>query len=155
MRSVHDEQDTIALKPKSSQGSAYDSHRQVAIVLWAEHFIFACFIIWTSIAFAISEISENDWSFIPTQYDTQRSSWSYGAPHIAIKLLGSSEDILNVDPMWAQVPFLMLIQSIVTIGMHCAELLVTISRDEAAWRAVYTENGSTNNRTSAILALFN
>lgn len=155
MRSVHDEQDTIALKPKSSQGSAYDSHRQVAFVLWAEHFVFACFIIWTSIAFAISKKSENDWSFIPTQYVTQRSGWSYGAPHISIKFLVSSEDRWNVDPMWVQVPFLILIQSIVTIGMHCAELLVTISRDEAAWRAVCTENGSTNSRTSMFLALFN
>ncbi|KAM3503312.1 hypothetical protein MY10362_004282 [Beauveria mimosiformis] len=35
--------------------------------------------------------------------------------------------------------FIGLVQSLQTIGSHCAELLVNVSRDEASWRHVYSD----------------
>ena len=39
------------------------------------------------------------------------------------------------------------LQSIVTIGLHCAELLVGMYRDEQAWRTMASRNGCVTNQT--------
>lgn len=46
---------------------------------------------------------------------------------------------------------LLALQSLLTLGLHCAELVVTMSRDEDIWRTLYTKSGYTPN--SALLVV--
>ncbi|KKY23251.1 hypothetical protein UCDDS831_g02982 [Diplodia seriata] len=156
MHPVHEDRHTAPLAPKEEQKSAYDAHPQVATILWAEYAVFTAIIVWASLVFFFSktQASAGSWSFIPKDCSELANGSCY-APHVVLGFLSHSISRFEDAYIWMQVPFSIFIQSIITIGLHCAELLVTVSRDEMqAWRAVATAKGSNTSRTSAIFAFF-
>lgn len=59
----------------------------------------------------------------------------------------------GIDIMiFEEILFTVTLQSFISVGLHCAELQVTLSRDEAVWRTVATSAGSNPNYNTIVAA---
>lgn len=169
MRSVHDEKDSAPARPTLCQGSLYSVHRNVRAVLWAEYSVLVLLIVGT-ITVAMTArppayfLSQNylvettdSWSLIPEACNTPIGFVVTNCTTRSATLNFLSSDRISSSfeerYVLAEIFFMVLVQSVITAGVHCAGLIVTLSRDEAAWRAVTSEKGSNTSRTSALFAL--
>ncbi len=152
--SVHDSSDpitTIPRKPEPQQRPALYAHRQIRnilIYLWI--LVLVVFIWFACLLGSITYLSHNcpsdrgcsvylgsSWSLLPDT-DTITSL-------AQIDTLGSDFNVrvgVRPNPGLALTFLLtMAFQSILTMGLHCTELLVNISRDEDIWRETTTQCG--------------
>ncbi|KAG8993723.1 hypothetical protein FRB94_010390 [Tulasnella sp. JGI-2019a] len=115
MRSVSKTNDTSTdpIRPLSRQPSAWSSHKTVARVVW---FVWGAPVIWVG------------WIFI----------WMYALPYG----LSSGGGVTPLRVVGLGLLRLSGVQSIVTVVLHCCELVTTLARDEAVWRAASTPAGA-------------
>lgn len=161
MRSAYDLQDSAPTKPKLRQKSACSTHPQARFILGIEYVVLFVLLISITLVGQFCKTKGRNWSIIPD--DCFISKYKPGdekectTAYVMLHFLGHFPETEWVPDayIWVQVLFTALVQSILTIGLHCAELLVTLSRDEAAWRMVSSPKGSSTSHTSAIFALLN
>jgi hypothetical protein len=139
--SVGDNPSSTASYPLSLQKSALDSHhriRRVLQVLWAV-FIFGS--LWTIGVATSIYIRSKQASCMSCGVYTGTGWWPI--PDIGSPSPFASFTIINspdpVDPICLL--FVFVFQAFVTLGLHFAELLVDVSRDEDFWRTTYSSGG--------------
>lgn len=158
MVSVHESaSDTAPRKPEDQQQSAWLAHRDVRNVLIYLWVIVIAVFIWfaglaggishaagicaTNVVYVCTVYAGSSWSLLPdtggitslAQIDTVFNQAGGGGP-------GSS--VITNNSGFA-VAFLLILafQSFLTMGLHCTELLVNLSRDEDVWRETSTHTG--------------
>jgi len=151
--SVHDSSDpitTIPRKPEPQQRPALYAHRQIRnilIYLWI--LVLAVFIWFASLLGSITYIAHNCPNDAICLVDLG-SSWSLLPDTGGITSLAEIDSIGGVmvdaavrfNPGLALTFLLtMAFQSILTMGLHCTELLVNMSRDEDIWRETTIRHG--------------
>ncbi|KAG9029791.1 hypothetical protein FRB95_004888 [Tulasnella sp. JGI-2019a] len=116
MRPVSKTKDSLIkpVPPLSVQPSALSSHKTVYRVLW---FVWLALAVWAG------------WMSI----------WGvYGAPN----RLQFNDSAAPLRPLGLGLLYLAAVQSVVTIDLHCCELVTTLTRDELVWRAASTPAGA-------------
>ncbi|MCJ1381833.1 hypothetical protein MMC17_004944 [Xylographa soralifera] len=140
-------------QPKSSQPSMLSSNRAsklVLVLLWALvplSTMWGAVVLWaiTSDRFADATIAGSNLSLVPST-----SAWSGNSPMLMLNWSG----VTRSKSISSLISFALIstIQSILTLALHCAELLVNLSRDEVAWRAATSRKGSQSSTNSIIAA---
>ncbi|KAG8846769.1 hypothetical protein FRB96_001794 [Tulasnella sp. 330] len=109
------------IRPSPQQPSLWASHQLVApmvCILWSMA------VLW--LAFAVG-VALGEWPTVHG-FDVALSlSWRGGAPPIPLLYLFLLQGMM---------------QSVVTIGVHCCELVTTLARDEAVWRKASSRKGA-------------
>lgn len=108
--------------PLVSQDSAYHTNKDIFWVLSGVSFTLGAGIIWTAITITHCKRGNTlplHWTFL-----------YFGGPCVDFQYRGSLL-FLNIA-----------LQSLLTIGIYCAELQVSLSRDEAIWRTLLSPKGS-------------
>jgi hypothetical protein len=156
MMSVHD-RDKISApqRPAARQQSAYAASPKVLWSLVAISLVFSILIILMGITIRVGYSNDigKSWGFVPTatiNTNTGVASSSVNNQTLSVYLQWFTEPIPdesgpNIIPermMLGVLAFSILIQSFITIGLHCVELQVNLSRDESVWRTVASETGS-------------
>ena len=153
MASVHDSINiSTPMKPKLHQRHVWSAHRQVRsvfIYLWTLVILVLawCGAIIASINTYSRKCSDDSssrcgvfsgssWSLLP---DTEGAT-SLVQINTVDKENDSNSSNENLGYFLAFV-LVLGFQSVLTMGLHCAELLVNLSRDEDTWREAYTTKG--------------
>ena len=168
LRSVHDrDQDTVPVKPRTWQKPAYRAHKEVRIVFYILWGTVGLCILWGSVLIGIIRnlklingiYNGYAWDFFPTIPSTvnlniaqraDENSDMTGTMTLAIpwKVIGQlpGENHTN-DPYidfrsfcWA-FALICLLQAVMTVSLHCAELVVNTIRDEKIWRQAGRRSG--------------
>ena len=139
--------------PISRQKSPYAVSKRILHVLLAITVVSIILAIWVAIMIPIGMKSSpgGSWSFIPTStIDFGSNGQDFTKSMTQTVFLKFFTKVINPsDP--AYVPetniigilvFCVVIQSILTIGLHCAELQIILLRDEAIWRTLSSPRGS-------------
>jgi len=168
MISVHESMSNDApRRPKTLQQSAWSAHREVRrvlIYLWA--LVIAVLIWFGGLVGGISAARRmgfrqdswistvfygSSWSLLPdtrgvtsfAQIDTVANTPGVpGSPNVTVNEGFAGAFIL-----------IMAFQSMLTMGLHCAELLVTLSRDEDKWRETTSRKGYTDRNALLTVAM--
>ncbi|KUJ09097.1 uncharacterized protein LY89DRAFT_570173, partial [Mollisia scopiformis] len=168
MKSVHDiTEDSKPVTPKERQGPACTAHPEVKWVLTLLWALVPLGAVWGGVIYAMilhknpHGVKGDSWSFIPL---FTGSTYSNGTCVAARCTQGTS--VLNVgwtanngtanSGMAGNVGSIFLIagfQAGLTLALHCAELLVNLSRDEGIFRMAITPKG-TDPRYNSIIAAF-
>ncbi|KAG8994525.1 hypothetical protein FRB94_009822 [Tulasnella sp. JGI-2019a] len=104
---------TDPIRPLSRQPSAWSSHKTVPRVVW---FVWSSLVVWTG------------WFLIFLYVELPNS-------------LRFHNDVTPLGPLVLGLLFLAAVQAVVTIVLHCCELVTTLARDELVWRAASTGRG--------------
>jgi hypothetical protein len=162
MKSVHQiKEDSHPCKPKAKQGPACTAHPEVKWVLTLLWLLVPLGGLWGGAIYVMIRqgnphgVLGNSWNFIPWFTGTL-SSDCYAAARCS-----DGTSVLNVGwtakgGPWGSIGSIFLIaffQAVVTLALHCAELLVNLSRDEGIFRMAITEKG-TDPRYNSIVAAF-
>jgi hypothetical protein len=118
-------------KPSETQPSAWHAHRSIRKVILSLWGLVVAYAVWAALATLIWDIivrPENPqilwklWSFFPGEYSTL-ISWN-------MQLDGGA------TIQWWILSFVTvaLAQGPLTLGLHCSELIVNVTRDERQWR---------------------
>lgn len=149
LMSVHD----AAQESRSEQPQTYQRHawaassevRRILVYLWALVLLSLAFFgtifgVTKAVAKNCPAVSMcrayigNSWSLLP---DTDGVTSIYN--------LDTTRDANSGNSLTAglaiTILFIMAVQSFLTVGLHCAELLVNMSRDEYTWRETSTKKG--------------
>ncbi|KAG2119144.1 uncharacterized protein F5147DRAFT_767873 [Suillus discolor] len=134
-------------KPAETQPSAWDAHpsiRKVVIFLWV--IVTAC-AGWAALVMYISDrffssgntLALKTWSFLPNSEDN----------YIMYDLLSGSPEgwilfFVNIA----------VAQGLLTLGLHCSELIVNVIRDERQWRCATRRQGL-RVTTNPLVSIFN
>ena len=143
---------TASSTPKISLVSEQRSTSCVGICLDARDPQFAFLGAIAGVIKSISQKCRSGGGYVCSAY--QGRSWSFlpdtgGVTSlVAVNTITSFENENSWEPtgrvaagMASTVVFILVIQSVLTVGLHCAEFLVNMSRDEYAWRGTYTKGG--------------
>ncbi|KAH7916721.1 hypothetical protein BJ138DRAFT_5654 [Hygrophoropsis aurantiaca] len=130
-----------AQAPNDRQPSPWQAHksvRKVVVLLWV--LILAC-ILWGGVTYRLHDIYSayypqktysNSFAFFP---NSQSKAYMFGP--------GTNIGPQTLAPMWVlSMVTLMVVQGVLSIGLHCSELIVNIVRDEVAWRKATTKVGT-------------
>jgi hypothetical protein len=160
MFSVHDkDKETEPIFPKYRQGPSCSAHREVKwilILLWS---LIPLGAVWGVTIFMMirngnpNGVQGDSWSFLPTY---GRNSTSCGSNKNCT--MGTS--VLNVgwsygDTTTGVIGSIFMVagfQAVITTALHCAELLVNLSRDETIWRRATSPKGTDSNYNSIVAA---
>lgn len=132
----------MSMYPAKRQTYAYKSNKEVRHLTWVVWAVFGLCCSWTIgviIATAVKSPETLSWSGFWNPFDT--------AGGIAIPLLNKNYAIYGIiakDFIWLFV-LICILQSVVTLATHCAELHVNLSRDEATWREASSKRGHVRN----------
>jgi hypothetical protein len=141
MLSVGDTPSLTASHPLILQESALHSHHQIRRVLWVLWAVFVFGSLWT-IAVAASIWIRSKQASCAFCGVYRGTGW-WPIPDIGSPSPFATFTIINspdpVDPVCLL--FVFIFQAFVTLGLHFAELLVNVSRDEDFWRATYKSGG--------------
>lgn len=166
MKSVHDIlQDSHPTTPKEKQGPACTAHAEVKYVLGLLWALVPLGVAWGGTVYAMilrgnpHGVLGNSWAFIPF-FTGSTSSSATDASCKAVRCTKGTS-VLSVGwtaegGMTGNVGAIFLIASFqagLTLALHCAELLVNLSRDEAIFRMAITPKG-TDPRYNSIIAAF-
>jgi hypothetical protein len=170
MRSVHDRSlPAEPVHPQKSQRSANAAHHQVRNVLLAMSISLGALLLWFAITWwntcATSACGRVDselpiyWSLFPSNGNGEMGAAV--TPYVEVYFFTSVPGGCNGnDPecsrdviIFTQTLFTVALQSFITVGLHCAELQITLSRDEAVWRTVATPGGSDSNYSTTRAAI--
>ncbi|KAK9380058.1 uncharacterized protein V2V93DRAFT_380992 [Kockiozyma suomiensis] len=137
-----------AVKPKPAQMSAYKSRRQVKYVLWTIYLTLGVLVIAFSVATWNAYATESGylWSFFPVPGNLGDDEPSSVSPSIVISIYFPAEyEYMSEWSLLVNICFTMGVQCVITIGLHCAELLVSLYRDEKVMRDALTAAGTNPN----------
>lgn len=168
MRSVHDRfLPAKPVHPQKSQRSANEAHPQVKYVLVAVSISLGALLLWAALTWwnalmtgtGFQQGPGSYWSLFPT--DGGGQTGASPTPWVLLYFFtGVPGGCYYIDPacgrdviIFTQTLFTVALQSFLTIGLHCAELQITLSRDEAVWRTVATPNGSDPNYSTILAAV--
>jgi hypothetical protein len=161
MKSVHDiKQDSHPVKPKSKQGPACTAHPEVKWVLVLLWLLVPLGGLWGGVIYTMiirgnpHGILGNSWTFIPlftgsVQDDCPVVRCTEGTSVLNVGWTGDS----GMMGMVGAIFLIAVFQAGLTLALHCAELLVNLSRDEGIFRMAITPKG-TDPRYNSILAAF-
>jgi hypothetical protein len=163
MMSVHQyKKETAAQLPKLKQACAARAHNQVKIVLAVLWALVPLGAIWGVVTYLMIAKYKNphgvlgsSWSFLPlfTGYNDPSTCPAVSCTDgTSILNVGWS---LGMGPMPAvgAVFLIAAFQAALTLTLHCAELLVNLSRDEGMFRQMLQEGGADPRRNSIIAAM--
>lgn len=156
MLSVHFVQTSEhATLPSTRQKSMYGACKEVRRVLWFLWTMVILILLWGVIIYVESSGSCDNliapttslsgfdtynhacsWSLLPNEY----SYALYLSYHVALQLSPS-------DFAWVFF-FISSVQALLTLSLHCAELIVNCSRDEVTWRKTSSKDGLSRNRSA-------
>lgn len=160
MFSVHDlNKATEPIYPKHRQGPSCSAHKEVKrilILLWS---LIPLGAVWGVTVFMMirngnrNGVQGDSWGFLPT-YGGNSTSCGYN------KNCTSGTSVLNVgwsygDTTIGVIGSIFMVaafQAVITLALHCAELLVNLSRDEVIWRRATSPKGTDSNYNSIIAA---
>lgn len=122
--------------PQRSQWSAIAAHHQIRNVLLAMSVSLGAFLIWAAITFwracigsACQPFTAQYLSLFPTAFF--QNSTNTSTPSVQMSFF-ADDSYYGFDVMiFEDILFTMTLQSFISVGLHCAELQVTLSRDEA------------------------
>ncbi|CAG8957454.1 hypothetical protein HYFRA_00011435 [Hymenoscyphus fraxineus] len=163
MKSVHQAREpSIPTYPKNKQGPAWKAHPEVRYVLGLLWALVPLGALWGwAIHFMIVEKNPNgilgsSWNFLPvfTGKTVRDSSCpaltcTDGTSVLNVGWTANSGMVGNVGSIFLIAAF----QAGLTLALHCAELLVNLSRDEMTFRMATTPKG-TDPRFNSIIAAF-
>lgn len=152
MMPVHDkDKPTSPTQPRARQFAPYGISGQITTALVVSGVVFVALIVWTAVIIPLGHKNDPgaNWDFIP-QAATQQSADFTSNTTMTVFLSFFTSNAKNPsNPAYIQEPtmagviaFCVAIQSFLTIGLHCAELQVTLQRDEALWRSIESDDGS-------------
>jgi hypothetical protein len=118
--------------------------RLVTVTIWI---IFGAAVIWTLIVMGIAVRSSATTAAFVVENSGRPDFLAYWQFYGQIGIYFATSRRRD----WLGLIIQAAVQSWVTLGLHCIELLVNVSRDEAAWRKASSEKGS-DLRASSILA---
>ena len=150
MRSIGDPSSSIPSRPLSVQKSAFTSHKHIRRVLW---------ILWALVLFGLI------WTIGVTAGAYHRVAgcescgiWT-GPGWWPVPGVGGPSPFVALDVGFGDDPagpvaliIIFGLQAAITLGLHCAELLVNISRDEDVWRKTYKAGGYDSKNYESIAA---
>ncbi len=146
MMSAHERsQPTMATAPRARQKSPYHVNKGIMWVLLAISVVLGAFIVWTGlIVYYGNDNSPNGtWDFFPTAASDDFYSLKGQTQTVFLKFFSNGGTQPVSEPkMLGCLAFNVIIQSFLTIGMHCAELQVTLRRDEHVWSSLELPSGS-------------
>ncbi|KDQ54543.1 hypothetical protein JAAARDRAFT_60526 [Jaapia argillacea MUCL 33604] len=143
MRSVIDCQndDTTPIPPSTKQPSPWNCHQDVHLVVY---FVWGLIVVGAAWGvFAYNRASfKGSWSFLP----------SSNSP--LVYLSGYSPG-LGLEPslFWMALAVVTAAQAVLTLGLHCCELLVVLTRDEKTWRRASESEEGTKPRNPVLVIL--
>jgi hypothetical protein len=140
------------IHPRAKQRSALTAHPEVRPVLALVWSIIPLIIVWAVVIYVLilkgvnGGLRGNNWSFFPTinffgcsQHTFDASStptlnFGWGPPSIdSSSLYYDPYNDGHMNLFWT-FAFISGLQIHLTLALHCAELVTTLSRDEAVWR---------------------
>lgn len=128
MRSLADAYslDKDPIRPSARQPSAWESQKDVRRIVWVSWTLIPGALLWACIVAFVATRGHGSpgLSGVEASYQV---AWGGKAPTASIFL-----SIIIIGS----------IQSFLTMGLHCCELVVTLARDEAVWRAAVSEKGT-------------
>jgi len=162
MKSVHDiQQDSHPSTPKRKQGPAITAHKEVKWVLGSLWLLVPLGGLWGAAIYIMimrgnpHGVLGKSWEFIP-QFTGTSDTISCSAARCT-----NGTSVLNVG--WTANPgafgsigsivLIAFFQGGLTLALHCAELIVNLSRDEGIFRMAITPKG-TDPRYNSIIAAF-
>lgn len=137
-----------ARKPTTLQPSAYQTNRKIRWVLLVTGVGMFAITIWAIIITKLAYYNQSgtSWSFLPSTPDpfgtAESDNPSAFNPSIDLYFFAANGDYLTELEILNTLLFTLAIQSFLTVGLHCAELQVTLLRDEHIWRTIATPTGS-------------
>lgn len=162
MKSVHQiKEDSHPCKPKPRQGPACTAHPEVKWVLTLLWLLVPLGGLWGGTIYAMilrgneHGVLGNTWTFLPQFTGTSSNDCSgaarctEGTSVLNVGWTAKSGVLGNIGSIF----LIAFFQSAVTLALHCAELLVNLSRDEGIFRMAITPRG-TDPRYNSILAAF-
>jgi hypothetical protein len=123
-------------KPSETQPSAWHAHRSIRKVILSLWGLVVTYAVWAALATLIWDItvrpeqsSQKFWSLFPSEYSAM--VW-WGVPFAG-----------GATVQWWILSFVTvaLAQGPLTLGLHCSELIVNVTRDERQWRRATGRNG--------------
>lgn len=144
--------------PQIQQKSAWSSNkevRRVMIYLWILPALsFAVFGIVLGVTRALAHKCDTDYSFAQACPAFKGPSWSFLPDNggltslLQLNIVEALKGDVRGDGLGSVAAgmasifvIILVIQSFVTMGLHCTELIVNVSRDESTWRETYTKRG--------------
>lgn len=166
MMSVHDRRaEAVAKSPRVRQDRLVSVTKTVPRVLFSVLIVLGALIVWMSIIVYLGlKLDDgmqdagagNSWSIIPTATNYQdpqaNQTLTVFLRFFSPSTVNGNVDGLGETGMAAALFFIVLIQSFITIGLHCAELQITLLRDEQVWREMVAKGGSVSLDTYNSLA---
>jgi hypothetical protein len=162
MKSVHQiREDSHPCKPKAKQGPACTAHPEVKWVLTLLWLLVPLGGLWGGAIYVMivrgnpHGVLGNNWTFIPQFTGTTNDNCSGaarctdGTSVLNVGWTAKSGAMGNIGSIF----LIAFFQSVVTLALHCAELLVNLSRDEGIFRMSITPKG-TDPRYNSIIAAF-
>jgi hypothetical protein len=155
MQSVHDiTNPSVPRLPQPRQRSACAAHRQVGCVVLVLWVVVLLFTILGSVIYSIFRSSA-------AAHAQQKGAWENWSPFpapisdTADGVTISATPFIEVGTPDYSTMFLLVVafQISLTLGMHCAELIVNVSRDEAVWRQASERHGLNPKRNALLAAL--
>lgn len=158
MMSVHDlRKPSGPTPPHTRQRSVYTATSKTQRVLLIILSVFIALVIWTGIIAKINSANNEgkNWNiFAQGAFDTMtngadKATQNGFTPTVFVKIFTKQIDSSGGNP--DNVPEIMMLgvlffrtglQSIITIGLHCVEVLVGMDRDEQTWRTLASKSGS-------------
>ncbi|KAL1840922.1 hypothetical protein VTJ49DRAFT_7620 [Mycothermus thermophilus] len=156
---LHDQPQAKALKPRPSQRPMISAHHHVVrilMLLWSLPILGS---IWGGGVYAYllrgsrNGVYGRSWSLLPIFTGTTDTNCSTRQCTDGTSVLNMGWSAKGPAGTVGGVFVITIIQSIVTLALHCAELIVNLARDEKVFRELIGPRG-TNPRYSSILAAF-
>ena len=137
--SVGDSPSPVPSRPSVTQKSAYAAHKHIRRVLWVLWALVAFGVVWTV---AVAASAYNHMGGCETCGEYAGPGWwpvpGVGGPSPFVVIAIES----GADPVGPVILIIVFaLQASVTLGLHCAELLINVSRDEDTWRKTYKPGG--------------
>jgi hypothetical protein len=161
MFSVHDcSRPTMPIRPKARQGPACTAHHEVKWILMLLWGLISLGAIWGVTIYMMirggnpNGVLGESWSFLPVFVPSKRCASNPD------RFCTAGTSVLNVGWSKGDTPtgvigsiFMVAgFQAVLTLALHCAELLVNMSRDESIWRQATGPKGTDSNYNSIIAA---
>lgn len=164
MRSVHDLKEAAQpVFPSHQQKSVFLAHKEVRIVFWYMWVPVVYAVMWGGVIKGIlgggtvdgddGLVRGNNWSFFPN-VDTISGDWETRTPSASIGWISNTAQTFDFVGFLCAFIIIAVIQAIITLSLHCAELLVNTIRDERSWRDASKRGHRCLNALSSMLSSF-
>jgi hypothetical protein len=148
-------QPSLPTLPRSHQKSAWSSHREVRWILSLLFAIIPLTVVFFAVCYhvVVTDGGESaaggtfaDWNILPVDRQHSKS----GTPFLSLNWARVDDTI--PESCLITLAFVSAVQAILTLALHCAELIVNILRDETLWRRATTSYGLKILRYNSVIA---